>query len=90
MPVELSTRSLVQALAVGDVVDVVGISGTVAAAAAVVAPDARVIDLPSTGGFGGSSSAVVVLAVDESAALRVSAASADGALTVLIRSRAPR
>lgn len=90
VPVELSAGALVQALAVGDVVDVVGISGAEAATASVVAPDARVIDLPSSGGFGSSSSSVVVLAVEESAALKVSAASADGGLTVLIRSRAPR
>lgn len=90
VPVELASSALVQALAVGDVVDVVGLTGTERATASIVVPDARVIDLPSASGLGGSPSSVVVLAIDESAALDVSAAAADDALTVLIRSRAPR
>lgn len=90
VPIELATSSVAQALGVGDIVDVVGVSGTERATASVVAAHARVIDLPAASGFGSASSSVIVIAVDESDALEVTAAAANGELSVLIRERSPR
>jgi hypothetical protein len=86
VPVVLAAAGIAATLDVGDVIDVVGISGREAATAVIVAPHARVLELPTTAsGLTGSSSAVILLAVAEDDALPLSAASANGALSVLIR-----
>lgn len=86
VPVLLSSGAIAQALHIGDVIDVVGISGQDTAVATIVAPQATVLELPSNGSaLSGSSSAVVVVAVGEDDALELSAASANGGVSVLIR-----
>jgi hypothetical protein len=86
VPVVLSSAGVVAALHVGDVIDVIGLTGRETATAAVVAPRARVIEIPAGGsGLTGSSSAVIIVAVAEHDALPLSAASANGTLSVVIR-----
>lgn len=86
VPIVLSSPAIAGILGVGDVVDVVGISGQESATATVVAARAEVIDVPSSGSaFTSSSAAVVVVAVREADALPLLAASASGALSILIR-----
>lgn len=88
VPVVLSMAGVASVLHAGDVIDVVGISGRETATAAVVAPRARVLEIPASGsGLTGSSSAVIIVAVAEHDALVLSAASANGALSVVIRPR---
>lgn len=88
VPVVLASGAITASLAVGDVIDVIGLTRGEPPTATVVAPRARIIELPSAGsGLTGSSAAVVLVAVPESAALPLSAASASGGLTVVIRAR---
>ncbi len=86
VPIILSSPAVARTLSVGDVIDVVGITGEESATASVVAPDARVIEIPEAGSaLSASTAAVVVVAVRESDALPLLAASASGALSILIR-----
>lgn len=88
VPVLLASSAIAATLAVGDTIDIVGITGQETATARIVAPGARVLDLPASGSaLSGSSAAVVLVAVDEEEALPLAAASAGGALSVLIRGR---
>ena len=91
IPLTLSSAAVARTLAVGDVIDVIGLSGTDDSepSATVVARRSRVLDVPdSAGGFGSSASAIVLVAVTESAALDVSTATARGPVTVVIRTQA--
>lgn len=86
MPIVLSSPAIARSLEVGDVVDIVGVAGSESATATVVARDARIIDMPDAGStFTASSAPVLVVAVRESDALSLIAASASGGLSVLIR-----
>jgi len=86
VPILLSSTAVARTLSVGDVIDVVGITGDESATATVVAPDARVIEIPEAGStFSAAAAAVVVVAVREGDALPLLAASASGALSILIR-----
>lgn len=86
MPIVLNSAAVTRTLSVGDVIDVVGITGDESATASVVAPDARVIEIPEAGSsFSATAAAVVVVAVRETDALPLLAASASGALSILIR-----
>jgi hypothetical protein len=90
VPVALASPAIARTLNVGDIIDVVGLAEDADdhARGTVVAPRSRVLEIPDAGSaFGGSSSAVVLLAVNEADALNLSAATADGAVTVLIRTR---
>lgn len=87
----LSSAAVARILTAGDVIDVVGLTGTDDAQprATVVAPGSRVLEVPdAASAFGSSSSAVVLLAVREVDALDLSAASAAGPVTVVIRTQA--
>jgi hypothetical protein len=92
VPVVLASGAIAAILHVGDVIDLVGTSGDdptgdVDAPASVIARGARVVDLPVEGSaLGGSSSAVVLVALPEADALRVVTSMRDG-LTPVIRSR---
>lgn len=91
VPLTLSSAAVANTLATGDVIDVIGLSGADGSdpRAVIVARRSRVIDVPeSSGTFGSSSSAIVLVAVVESAALDVSTAIARGPMTVVIRSQA--
>jgi hypothetical protein len=91
VPLTLASAALASTLATGDVIDVIGLSGADGSdpRAVVVARRSRVIDVPeSSGTFGSSSSAIVLVAVVESAALNVSTAIARGPVTVVIRAQA--
>lgn len=89
VPVVLASGGLVSVIDVGDVIDLVAVGDpdTAAGSASVVAPAARVVEIPSAGsGLVGSSAAVVVVAVRAADALPLSAASVSETLTVVIRS----
>ena len=86
VPIALASTAIARTLTVGDVIDVVGITGDEEATATVVAPAARVVEIPESGSsFSASTAAVVVVAVEESDALPLLAAAASGALAILIR-----
>jgi hypothetical protein len=88
VPVVLASSALASVLDVGDVVDLVAVPRDDSASARLLAPRARVVELPSGGSaLSASSSAVIIVAVDESEALALSAASTGGGLTVVIHSR---
>lgn len=88
VPLVLTSAGIASTLRVGDVIDVVGITGRESATAAVIASRARVLGIPSSGsGLTGSSSAVILVAVSEDEALPLTAASVNGALSVVIRPR---
>lgn len=90
VPVALSSPAIAGTLAAGDILDVLEVSGADGntVRASVVAPSTRVLEVPdSSGGFGTTSSAVVLLAVREADALDLSAAAANGPVSVLIRTR---
>ena len=83
VPVVLSSSAMAAVLRVGDVIDLVA----AATPTAVVARGARVVELSGGGSaLGGSASAVVLVALPESDALRVVTSTGDG-LTPMIRSR---
>jgi hypothetical protein len=87
VPIVLSSAAVTRTLGVGDVVDIVGVTGDESATATVVAPRVRIIDVPDSGSsFTSSGAGVIIVAVDEAHALPLIAASASGALSVLIRS----
>lgn len=91
VPLTLASAAIASTLATGDVIDVIGLRGSEESEprATVVAHRSRVIDVPqSSEGFGSSASAIVLVAISESAALDVSEAIARGPLTVVIRSQA--
>lgn len=86
MPLVLTSAAIASTLRVGDIIDIVGITGSEFATAAIVAPRARVLEIPASGsGLTGSSSAVVLVAVVEGDALPLAAAAANGGLSVVIR-----
>ncbi len=87
IPVVLATGAVASVLAIGDIVDIVGFTDTEPPRADVIARRARVFDLPSGAGLTGSTSSVVLIAVQERAALTVSAASEDGGVGLLLRDR---
>jgi len=90
VPVALASAAIARTLSTGDVIDVVGISGTESGVtgAAIVAASTRVIEVDDSGaGFGSSASAVVLLAVREADALDLTAISAQGPVSILIRDR---
>ncbi len=87
VPIALVSAGVAATLEVGDVIDIVGLTGRDTVSAAVVAPRARVLELPtSSSALSSSSSAVVLVAVEEADALPLAAAAASGGLSVLIRS----
>jgi hypothetical protein len=87
VPVVLASGAIAALLEIGDVVDLVGPSMSEGASAAVVARDARVVELPRGGSaLGASTAAVVLVALPEADALRVITSMRDG-LTPVIRSR---
>lgn len=98
MPVTLASGAIAAVLRVGDVIDLVGASGSgtsrsgtptddTSAPLTVIARDARVIELPLGGSaLGGSSAAVILVSLPEADALRVVTSMRDG-LTPVIRSR---
>jgi hypothetical protein len=93
VPVTLASGAIAAVLRVGDVIDLVGTSGSgtavedTSAPLTVIARDARVIELPLGGSaLGGSSSAVILVSLPEADALRVVTSMRDG-LTPVIRSR---
>lgn len=88
----LSSAAVARTLTTGDVVDVIAVAGTDDAQphATVVAPGTRVLEVPdAASAFGSASSAVVLLAVREVDALELSAATAAGPVTIVIRTQAP-
>lgn len=87
VPVVLASGAIAALLEIGDVIDLVGPSMSEGASAAVVARDARVVELPRGGSaLGASTAAVVLVALPEADALRVITSMRDG-LTPVIRSR---
>jgi hypothetical protein len=85
VPISLTPPSVVKALTAGDVVDLVGVSQA-DGPARIVARKARILALPDSGSaFSAISSAVVMVAVDEGAALPLLALSSRDTLTVVIR-----
>ncbi|MCX6432528.1 MAG: hypothetical protein NTX29_06965 [Actinobacteria bacterium] len=85
VPVLLTSGAIAGVLSEGDIVDIVGFPD---GQATVVAPRVRIIQLPAAGAtFSASSSAVLLVAAPESRALALSAASADGGVTVTIHGR---
>jgi hypothetical protein len=90
VPVVLAASVVTSILDVGDIVDLVGLSDDDTGTAHVVAPHARVVELPLGGsGLTSSASGVVLVAVREADALPVSQAAAQGGVTVVLRSHAP-
>jgi hypothetical protein len=88
VPVVLASSALASVLDVGDVIDLVAVSADDPASARLLAPRARVVELPSGGSaLSASSSAVIIVAVDESEALALSAESTGGGVTVVIHGR---
>jgi hypothetical protein len=88
VPLPLRLPAVAAALHVGDLVDVVALPGEDAGAARVVAPRARIVELPSGGSaLTGSSASVLLVSVREDDALEASAAAAGSGVTVLIRER---
>lgn len=88
VPVLLTSAAVAGTLTEGDVIDVVGISGRETATATIVAAGATVLEIPSGGSnLTAASSAIVIVAVAERDALPLSAAAANGAVSVLIRAR---
>ena len=88
VPVALTSGAVASALDVGDIIDLVGLSGDERMTASVVAASARVVEVPAAGSaLSGASSGVVLVAVPERAALPLSAASANGGITFVIRAR---
>lgn len=90
VPVTVSSSAIARTLVAGDLIDVVGLSGTDGATprASVIAPRTRVLEVPdSASTFGSSASAVILLAVRESDALELSAVTAQGPVAVLIRTK---
>ena len=86
VPVALASGAIAAVLQVGDVIDLVGATDA-DTPVAVIARGARVVDLPVGGSaLGGSSSAVILVALPEADALRVVTSMRDG-LTPVIRSR---
>jgi hypothetical protein len=82
--VTLGSAAVATVLSTGQVVDIVGISedGT----ASVVAPAARILELPPAGStLSGSSAAVVLVAVPEAKALPLLGSAAASTMTLLIR-----
>ena len=89
VPVALASAAIAATLDVGDVIDLVGLTGADRVTAEVVMRHVRVVEVPSPGSaLSGTSSGVVLVAVPESQALKLSAASANGGLMVVIRSGA--
>jgi hypothetical protein len=87
VPVVLASGAIAAVLEIGDVIDLVGPPASEGSGASVVARDARVVELPLSGSaLGGTSVAVVLVALPESDALNVITSMADG-LTPVIRSR---
>ena len=83
VPVSLDSTALTSVLHVGDVIDLVQVDE--AGTARVVAPDARVLELPGgTGPLTGASAAVVLVAVPRATALDLSGAASLGGLTFLL------
>jgi hypothetical protein len=84
VPITLGLPGLTRVLELGQVIDVVAVSDD--SRARIVSSGARVIEVPDGGGgLAGSTSAVVVLAVDANAALPLVAAAATETLAVIIR-----
>jgi hypothetical protein len=86
VPVTLSSGAIAAVLQVGDVIDLVGVADA-ETVGAVIAREARVVELPLGGSaLGGSSSAVILVSLPEADALRVVTSMRDG-VTPMIRSR---
>jgi hypothetical protein len=88
VPLPLRLPGISSVLHVGDVVDVVALPADDAHGATVVAPAARVVELPTSGSaLTGSSAAMVLVGVRAADALDASAAAAGAGVTVVIRDR---
>ena len=86
VPVALASGAIAAVLQVGDVIDLVA-AADADTPGSVIARGARVVELPAGGSaLGGSSSAVILVALPEADALRVVTSMGDG-LTPMIRSR---
>jgi hypothetical protein len=86
VPVALASGAIAAVLQVGDVIDLVA-AADADTPGSVIARGAHVVELPAGGSaLGGSSSAVILVALPESDALRVVTSMGDG-LTPMIRSR---
>jgi len=92
VPITLATPALARTVSVGDVVDIVSVTGTddqSAATARVVVRAVRVIDVPDPGGsFTSASTPVIVLEVPEGQAVPLIASSLSASLAVTIRQHA--
>lgn len=90
MPITLSPPGVVRVLHVGQEVDLVSVSSSEGSAAEptaqLVSTGARIVSLPeSASAFSATSSAVVVVAVDESDGLALLATSSRASVTVILR-----
>ncbi len=84
VPVVLASAAIAATVGPGDLVDVVAVPDDDVAAPEIVADAARVLRPATSGGFGSTSSAVVLLAVPAAEGLRLSAA-VGRTLTLVIR-----
>ena len=79
IPVPLSPPAAAGLLHVGDIIDLIAVTDT--GTASTVARGARVTGVPAAGGFMSTTSALVLVAVDEPSALRIAGATGSSDLT---------